>query len=294
MSSTPAQSLRAMLAGAIDYAGLFPPAALDMTAAVRNYAAYRRGDHAWALGRFIVPVSRLAEFEATLYNETDDEDWPVSALIDREVAKCISDIFTFNKRRRAMIDTVEVKAATVEEIKNAASAIPDILTTFVEIPIGPELRTLVAAVKSAGFRAKVRTGGIVQSAFPTSSELAAFIHTCVAARVTFKATAGLHHPIRSEYRLTYENGSPTGTMYGFLNLFVATGVAMRGGSVTDIRTVLEERSTATFGFPDGSITWRTFTIDATGVSSLRAQGAASFGSCSFTEPIDDLTTLALL
>ena len=47
----------------VDYAGLFPPAGLDMRAAVGNYARYAAGPWAWALGRFIVPVSRLEELE---------------------------------------------------------------------------------------------------------------------------------------------------------------------------------------------------------------------------------------
>ena len=34
------KALRALLTGIVDYAGLFPPAALDMTTAVRNYASY--------------------------------------------------------------------------------------------------------------------------------------------------------------------------------------------------------------------------------------------------------------
>lgn len=49
--------LRTLLIHAVDYAGLFPPAKLDMETAVRNYASYQEGEHSWALGRFIVPVS---------------------------------------------------------------------------------------------------------------------------------------------------------------------------------------------------------------------------------------------
>ena len=65
------EALRTLLSGAIDYAGLFPPAALDMPSAARNYAAYRAGPHAWALGRFIVPSARLNEV---------DPDWKFVVL----------------------------------------------------------------------------------------------------------------------------------------------------------------------------------------------------------------------
>ena len=57
-------SLRDLLSGLIDYAGLFPPAALDMPAAAREYAEYRESEYRWALGRFVIPVARLDEFEA--------------------------------------------------------------------------------------------------------------------------------------------------------------------------------------------------------------------------------------
>src|SRR5258708_14436810 len=59
-----ARSAQALFAHLIDYAGLFPPAALPMADAVRNYDAYRRGEHAWMLGRFVVPVAKMGEVPA--------------------------------------------------------------------------------------------------------------------------------------------------------------------------------------------------------------------------------------
>jgi hypothetical protein len=55
------KSVRILLAHAIDYAGLFPPAGLAMDASVRNYEAYRLGPDSWALGRFVVPLARAGE-----------------------------------------------------------------------------------------------------------------------------------------------------------------------------------------------------------------------------------------
>jgi hypothetical protein len=52
---------RAFLSGLIDYAGLFPPARLDLDEAIRAYSRYRREGDAWMLGRFIVPAARLVE-----------------------------------------------------------------------------------------------------------------------------------------------------------------------------------------------------------------------------------------
>ena len=47
----------------IDYAGLFPPASLPMSQSVENYDTYLRSESTWILGRFIVPVATLNEFE---------------------------------------------------------------------------------------------------------------------------------------------------------------------------------------------------------------------------------------
>src|SRR5262245_40788191 len=62
-SSLMSPGLRALLAGVIDYAGLFPPAKLPLDQAIRNYARYRREPDSWMLGRFICPAARLAELE---------------------------------------------------------------------------------------------------------------------------------------------------------------------------------------------------------------------------------------
>src|SRR5438067_11130110 len=55
------QSLRALLEGVIDYAGLFPPAKLPLEQAVRNYARYHSEPESWMLARFVCPEKQLAD-----------------------------------------------------------------------------------------------------------------------------------------------------------------------------------------------------------------------------------------
>src|SRR5205085_8999900 len=57
----PAASLRALLAGSIDYAGMFPPSALELEPALTNQADYVRQPDSWLLNAFVLPV---AQFEA--------------------------------------------------------------------------------------------------------------------------------------------------------------------------------------------------------------------------------------
>ena len=54
-------SVRAMFAGIVDYAGMFPPANLPLEQAIRNYARYRQEPESWMLGRFVCPAEQLAE-----------------------------------------------------------------------------------------------------------------------------------------------------------------------------------------------------------------------------------------
>ena len=103
-------------------------------------------------------------------------------------------------------------------------------------------RRSLAAVRRLGGRAKVRTGGVTRDAFPTTSDLIRFLRRCVRAGLPFKATAGLHHPLRAEYRLTYAPDSPAGVMFGFLNLFLATAFLRAGMEETEAARLLEERS----------------------------------------------------
>src|SRR5205823_1969005 len=74
-------SLRTLLAGILDYAGLFPPARLPLAQAIRNYTCYRADPDGWMLGRFVCPAAQLEEL-AKLRNELNPSGpaWSVAAL----------------------------------------------------------------------------------------------------------------------------------------------------------------------------------------------------------------------
>ena len=292
--------LRLLLAGAVDYAGLFPPAGLDMAAAVREYAAHRAGPDAWALGRFVVPTSRLAELE----RETDAraprspaEPWRLSALLGADTAEELNALDRFNRRHGVpsaapgaaslAVDVVEAKADSVEAIDRLLDAMPTWAEAYVEIPLNTDPAPLVAAIALHGARAKARTGGVTPDAFPEPADLLRFLRACTAAAVPFKATAGLHHPLRAEYRLTYAPDSPRGTMFGFLNLFLAAAFLRQGMSDPDALQLLEERSADAFRFGPDAINWRGHHLDRAAIETARSRAIIAFGSCSFDEPVSE-------
>lgn len=299
-------ALRTLLNGIIDYAGLFPPASLSMSDAVKNYAHYLQSLDRWALARFIVPVSRLEEFTNAVHSLAPDlrnQTWRLSALVTNKVDDDLNTIADFNHRfsrapRSMLIDAIELKANHIEEIyalkEIYALNLPSSLVSFVEIPITGDVEPLIETVKKKNYRAKVRTGGVSIEAFPSPDDLARFIFLCAKHKCAFKATAGLHHPIRATYRLTYAPDSPSGTMFGFLNVFLAGAFAYNGMAETDLADLLNETDLAQFSFNEKNARWRTHVLDIPTLAEARAHFALAFGSCSFEEPIEDLKKHHLL
>ena len=289
----PAASLRTLLTGVIDYAGLFPPAALPLSDVHRNFQSYRRSPEAWALGRIVVPAARLGELSA-LAATSADGPLPVSALIGDDLVADIASIHQANEHGRLVVDTVEASAPTAAAIGAIANALRQPFTVYLEIPADDDPRSLLEAIQRVGARAKIRTGGVVPSAVPSAADCARFITRCAEYDVAFKATAGLHHPLRGDYRFTDAADAPRGAMFGFLNLFVAAALARAGLRDESVAQVLDEREPAAFRLTDGTIAWREHSVTEREVAAARASFAMSFGSCSFREPLDDLQQLGLL
>jgi len=305
-------ALRPFLDGAIDYAGLFPPAQLDMPGAVAAYASYLDSEDAWALGRFVVPVARLHELaSATAVPATARDQaaragarapWHLSALLGTDAAADMTRVRAFNERFaeppadqwRARIEAVEVRAATAAAIRDATGVVGRELECYVEIPTDGDPAPLVRAIAETRACAKVRTGGTTSDAFPTSGDLLRFLSACVAERVPFKATAGLHHPLRGVYALTYEAGSARGTMFGFVNVFLATALLRAGADEQVALAALEETAPDRVVFDQDGVVWRGHHLTRSQLVAAHELAITSFGSCSFREPIDDLAALGML
>jgi len=284
-------AIRALLAGLIDYAGLFPPAALSMGEAVANYAAYRGSPDAWVLGRFVVPVARLVEFETLAASRPSGAPWPLSVLAHGDDCRAI---IAFNARHegRAVIETVEARAATPAAV-TALAPLAAVAAVFVEIPVHDDPDALVATIGAHGLRAKIRTGGVTADAFPSARDVARFLSACARHDVMFKATAGLHHPLRGDFALTYAADAPRGAMFGFLNVFLAAAFMRRGLPVAEAALLLDERDAGAISFSADVAAWRGHSLSVGALAEARARIALSFGSCSFREPIDDLSALPL-
>jgi hypothetical protein len=292
-----ASAIGSLMARLIDYAGLFPPAKVSMPDAVNNYSTYLQGDFRWMLGRFILPLARLSEFESAVVATGIPQALSVSALLGSDIAEDVATISAFNARhaRKIHISSVELKISTQEDIRNADKLIPRDLEAFFEVPFSGDVAVCIATLSKCGRKAKVRTGGETQEMIPSSDSLANFLNLCAESSLSFKATAGLHHPIRSTRRLTYASDSPSGVMHGFLNVFLAAAFLQH--QIIDLEEateLLNETSIAAFAFGEREIGWASHSVTAEQISVTRQQFAISFGSCSFSEPVEDLHVLSLL
>lgn len=300
MADVTTAAASSLLASLVDYAGLFPPAGLEMEEAVEEYARHRRSPERWILGRFVVPARRLTEMEtaAAPYLPTlgAADPWRISALLGTGTEDDVAQAVSLGQRLRgqAVVDSVELKAGTPAEVESALALLPPRLTAYVELPIDADLPPLLAAVKARGARAKVRTGGVTPSAIPSSASVARFLVACASARVPFKATAGLHHAIRATRRLTYAADSPSGTMHGFLNVFTAAGLAWQGAPAEAVEAVLQDENPGTILVDARGLSAGDRRLSPGDLAACRGQFAMSFGSCSFVEPVADLKALGIL
>ncbi|KXK00867.1 MAG: hypothetical protein UZ17_ACD001001919 [Acidobacteria bacterium OLB17] len=294
----PFSSVRVLLAGAIDYAGLFPPSAVSMSEAVANYAAYKHGEYSWMLGRFVVTASRLNEFaaEAAMVLKKGEKPWHVAVVAGDDIELSTYAVVEFNavERTRFIADVMEVKAPTVEDIENAYRIIPRTVTAYYEVPLTERLPELIATLALRDQRAKIRTGGITPEAFPKEHDIVRFVRACSAANLPFKATAGLHHPLRCHRPLTYEPDAVTGRMHGFLNLFLMAAFVRDGRHIALLDELMAARDASEFRFDETGVRWRNeYVLTLWQLQQARLSGIQSFGSCSFVEPIVDLKELGI-
>jgi hypothetical protein len=273
------------LEGILDYAGLYPPANLDLQVVVDNWSDYLKSGDSWLLARLIIPANKLDEFKKCAKNLLPselEEMWQLSVLLppvsNDDFEAALQATVDFNMSDcGAVANVVECKASTNEEIEFALSVMHDDLFPYIELPIDEDPRGLLACLSGALVGAKVRTGGIASELYPSSQNLARFIHSCATAGQPFKATAGMHHPQRMK------NESVDVVEFGFLSVLQATAAAsLHEASAEEVEQIL------LLDAPDLS------SFSETQIEQVRAELFNSFGSCSFDEPRQDLRTMGLL
>jgi hypothetical protein len=299
---------RALLDRLIDDAALFPPASLAMLPALRAHARHKESAYWWIGGRFVVPASRLDEFAGARSGRDPIE---LSVILDAGALGARGDTVRADLERVERIRPLDGVTVTSFEARlprlildhaTLARIVADIVERYLAgevafwyessydggwaTPPDTWLATLAAARAAAPANltigVKVRCGGAAPGATPSIDDLAAFITAAHAHDVPWKATAGLHHPVR------------TPQAHGFLNLVVA-GIALHAGAIAADRVgeVLAETDPVAFVLDPAHVAWRDVRLEAEQVAAARER-CVSLGSCSFDEPVNDLRELGML
>lgn len=282
-SATPVPAATAAFSRLIDYAGLFPPAQLEMAPAVREYLEAYASSTAWMLGRFIVRQSQLSALPARV---PDGEHISLSLILDGGIGDLEWAAGFRRDTRRASIDCIEIALST--------AAVDDFLAQRRErgmddVPAYVETgEAAMSRLAAANAGAKIRCGGVTADAYPTPGSVAAFVCAAVKRGVPFKATAGLHHPVR------HYNRAAGVTMHGFLNLLAGAALAIDGAGADEVERAIACEDAAAFAFDQGGFAFEERRFDDAFMRRVRERAFIAYGSCSFAEPVADLQALGIL
>ena len=306
---------RALLERLIDDAALFPPAELPMRAALRHHARLRESAYWWIAGRFVVPASRLDELAGL---RDPAQPLELSVILDSAMSGAKGDTVLADLHRiDRVLGTAGITVGSLElrvpgaglDKAGLARSASEIAERWPSEPVSfwyepsysagwatppDDALAALAAVRGTAptnvtVGAKVRCGGQAAGATPSIEDLAAFVVAAHAHDVPWKATAGLHHPVRGAH------GVADGVVpHGFLNLFLA-GIALHAGVLDAARVVevIAETEPRAFVVDPLHVAWRDVRVEAEQVGAARER-CVSFGSCSFDEPVNDLRELGIL
>ena len=296
------RALLVLLSEVIDYAGLFPPAKLDVPTAVAKYLEYKHGSQKWLVSRFVCSSGRLPELARELAEHPEEPFIPVTVVgqvsQDRKTWEhaLAHDSEAMNRfmkdaENHADIEAYEMRVPDHEHIESYMQDLSGFngVDVFVELPWASQMdESLGLLAETEWLQAKARTGGLEPSAFPCGGQLAGFLQQCSHLDLAFKLTAGLHHP------LPRHDDASGGEMHGFLNILVALAL-VHGQELNrrEIEAVLAETEPSAFSFSDDGLSYRGQSVSMDDVEAVR-EVFVSYGSCSVDEPIDDLEKMGLV
>ncbi len=279
----------------LDYAGLFPPALLNLQSALNEYDSLTTGPESSLVRGFAISTSQLANLKHCLLPKgkvlqlcvigkgADSlESWEANLEFDANEINQAVDHFG----DQICLKTYEVR---IPAELNPQQAIQDLSgfeegLAYLELPLHRNEFDLDAFAAAAGTAEnvglKARTGGITSHSVPDPFRLAECIVACSQGEASLKCTAGLHHAYPT---LNPETGD---TEFGFLNILLAVGLAWEHDySCSKINEVLTAKSGLINC--DHQLEWQKDTLSQNG-QFLFENESLSIGTCSVKEIIENL------
>jgi hypothetical protein len=275
--------------GLVDDAAIFPPGDAPLDKAVAAHSGRREEWYADLVGSFVVSDVKVPDVGQPV---------PLSIVVTGG-AGAIAGVAKLAGRAGNPVAGIEIALRDLDELagnaRRVAAAVDaarsdglleEETPVYVELPhVGSTGSWLGAAdvVAEHELRLKFRTGGLEADLFPAGHALARWIDAALDRETPFKCTAGLHNALRHTDTEAFERPVD---MHGFLNVLLATRVAFDGAATDEVVEVLEQRDAERLlGL------WRELGDEA---MTRTRRWFTSFGSCSVSEPLDDLISLGLM
>ena len=272
---------------------MFPPGNAPTTVAVEAHRRYRAAPIAALIGPLLCADTRLPELATALTDDIAATPVPLGVVVTGGAGAIGPAIAWASRTPFTKLKSIEVALRDEDDLAHNARRVVTVLSNelpsdaaaFVETPrtgdrgASSGWESALDVIAESGHCVKYRTGGPDQAAFPDELELAGLITAALDRQLAFKCTAGLHHAIRS-------TTTDAAEQHGFLNVLLATRASLDGATVDEVAVVLASRE------PDRIVSGIEQLDGPAGQSARR--WFRSFGTCSITEPVDDLVALGLL
>ncbi|WP_308165795.1 hypothetical protein [Actinomadura sp. NEAU-AAG7] len=275
----PAIEPPALFTGLCDDAAVFPPGLAPLAEAVPAHRRHRAAAYAPMVGPLVLPVNALGDLGPMLREKIGISVTAPGGPDD------VTETFAAASGIPVELHGIEVAVppgmspGDFFRALDRAHAGREDVPVCVEVPRDERRSEIIRGLAATGHRAKFRTGGVTADLYPSVEELADAIKSAVIAGVPFKATAGLHNPVRHTERATGFD------QHGYLNILLATDAALDGGTAAELAKILDQRDPF---FVAGAVP-----ALADRAAEIRS-AFLSFGTCSIAEPLGDLAGLGLL
>jgi hypothetical protein len=308
-------AVKAFFSGLIDYAGLFPPAALGVQEAILNFREYLDRPERWILARFIATSAHLEQLGDDLLGKFSSDSPLDVSLVTKDPSK---DLVIAQQKLSAHSSRLGIGALEVainpkvdigQQMSIVESLVPSIeepgktIPVFYEVPLCDDWPTVFgrlcdqivvnrgADTRVKGF--KLRCGGVEKSMIPSPERVARAIHACAAKRIPIKFTAGLHQPFRHVDPLDPRTGDVP--IHGYYNVFFAALVANTSqATLPEVISIVSEMHSLRPEFDTDGVRWLGYEVTTPQIEAARSAVVISYGSCSFEEPLQAARDLGWL
>lgn len=298
-------SLEELLKGLFDYAGMFPPAGLSFDDALRCSAAFPVVLHRPGLlgGDLVLDATKLQELTPAALSRAGFQRSPLRlCLLGAPLTPERPVIGAASGNAAVQIVSYEVKLpwpfpgfpdAAARALSTTRGALDKDIRLFVEPELSPSEweknhEAVFSLLDGLNRRILHPIGLKIRGSGPravTNAVLSSLLPDINRRSLPFKATGGLHHPFRNA-RKSHD--------LGFLNLAAALRLQSALGAVALPRhrllECLETEGSAAYDF-SGGLRWKEFSIAPEELRSAVSRVPFTIGSCSLSEPDEDLRRL---